>query len=65
MWMALLSACQKWGNYKLAGLAFEQAVYLDKANSAAYVCMTKVFAAMGLQEDAENIQSMRLKNCVI
>jgi hypothetical protein len=64
LWMALLGACRKSGNVRLARLAFEQAIYLDVTNSAAYVCMEKFFADAGLHEDAQSIGSIRAQNCV-
>ena len=65
IWHIILGACQKGLNLKIGRLAFENAIQLDGKDAAAYVCMSKVLAAMGLQEDAENIESMRLKNCVV
>ena len=57
VWIALLGACRNWGNIKLGGLAFYQAVQLDDSCSAAYVLMASIYAASGMQEDAERLLS--------
>ncbi|KAI5066524.1 hypothetical protein GOP47_0019148 [Adiantum capillus-veneris] len=62
VWSALLGACRKWGNVKLGRFAFERAVQLDQYDAAAYVLMSNIYAAAGLQEEAENIECMRIKN---
>ncbi|KAI5064520.1 hypothetical protein GOP47_0021190, partial [Adiantum capillus-veneris] len=40
----------------------ERAVQLDHYDAAAYVLMSNIYAAAGLQEEAENIECMRIKN---
>ncbi|KAI5067709.1 hypothetical protein GOP47_0018237 [Adiantum capillus-veneris] len=62
VWSALLGACRKWGNVKLALFSFERLVQLDRCNAAAYVLMSNIYAAAGMQEEAENIECMRIKN---
>ena len=64
VWCTLLGACQTWGNVKLGRLAFEEAVKLDCNNAAAYFSMASIYAAAGLQEEAEKIEAMRMKNIV-
>ena len=61
IWVALLGACRKWGNVKLGILAFDQTVQLDDSCAAAYVLMANIFAAAGMQKDAEKVESMRQK----
>ena len=61
IWVALLGACRKWGNAKLGILAFDQTVQLDDSCAAAYVLMANIFAATGMQKDAEKVESMRQK----
>jgi pentatricopeptide repeat protein len=65
VWLALLGGCRKWGNVKLGILAFDQAVQLDDTCAVVYVLMAEIFAAAGMQKDAEKIEAMRLKatNC--
>jgi pentatricopeptide repeat protein len=46
LWLALLNACRKWGNAKLANLAFDHALQL--------------FPAAGLREDADKIEQKLL-----
>ncbi|MCO5583964.1 hypothetical protein L7F22_037882 [Adiantum nelumboides] len=62
VWSALLGACQKWGNVKLGKFAFERAIQLDECDAAAYVLMTNIYAAAGMQEEAEIIKRMKMKN---
>eukprot|EP00250_Pteridium_aquilinum_P013155 c21164_g2_i1 orf=103-438(-) len=56
-WLAVLAACQKWENAKLGGLAFEHAIRLDDESAVAYVCMSKIYAATGMLEDADKIET--------
>ena len=65
VWVALLGGCRKWGNVELGILAFDQAVQLDDSCAVAYVLIANIFAAAGMQEDAEMIKSMRLKYDVV
>jgi pentatricopeptide repeat protein len=64
VWVALLGACSKWGNAKLAKLAFDRAVQIDRSCAAAYVIMANIFAALGMQEEARNVKAMRLEFCL-
>ncbi|KAI5080295.1 hypothetical protein GOP47_0005774 [Adiantum capillus-veneris] len=59
LWSALLGACAKWGDMSIGKWAFEQAIRLDKNDGAAYALMAKIYAAAGLQKDAEKIEAMR------
>ncbi|KAI5080131.1 hypothetical protein GOP47_0005610 [Adiantum capillus-veneris] len=62
IWSALLGACRKWENVELGRLAFERAIELDECNAAAYVLMSNIYAGAGMQEAAENIECMRIRN---
>ncbi|MCO5611999.1 hypothetical protein L7F22_066260 [Adiantum nelumboides] len=55
IWSALLGACRKWGNVALGRMAFECAVELDKCDAAAYVVMSNIYAAAGMQEEAQTL----------
>jgi pentatricopeptide repeat protein len=59
--VAILGACQKWGNVKLARLAFDQAVQLDPTSGAAYACMSNIYIAARMHEDAQKIEAMRVQ----
>ena len=61
VWLALLGSCRKWGNVELGTLAFDQTLQLEKTCGAAYVLMANIFAAAGMQKDAESVEAMRLK----
>mgnify|MGYP000594911397 CR=1 FL=1 len=61
VWLALLGGCRKWRYVKLGRLAFDQLMHLDNTCSAAYVLMANIFAASGMQEDAERVEAMRMK----
>mgnify|MGYP000618503113 CR=1 FL=1 len=62
VWGSLMNACQKWGNVNLARLAFEHAICLDKSTCTAYICMTNIYIAAGMQDDAQIIEVMRAEN---
>ena len=61
VWFALLNGCRKWGNMRLGKLAFDEVVKLDNTCAGAYVLMADIFIAVGMQEDAQRIETMRLK----
>jgi pentatricopeptide repeat protein len=61
VWVALLGACEKWVNLKLGKLAFDQVLQLDNTCVEAYVLMATLFSASGMQEDADNVEAMRVK----
>ncbi|KAI5083700.1 hypothetical protein GOP47_0003443, partial [Adiantum capillus-veneris] len=52
-WSAFLSACRKWGNVKLGKLAFDHVVRLDGDPAVAYICLSNLYAAAGMREDAD------------
>ena len=54
-----LGACQKWGNVKVARLAFEHALQIDEMDATAYVCLSNLYATCGMKEDAEKINALR------
>ena len=43
VWHSLLGMCRSWGNIQFGRHAFEQALYLDKKDSAAYVMMSQIY----------------------
>ena len=61
VWVALLGACRKWANVMLGTVAFDQITQLDCTCATAYVLMCSIFASAGMHEDAENVETMRLK----
>ena len=61
-WLALLGACQKWGNLILGRLAFEHSIRLDEKCAAAYELMSTIYLAAGMQENLTIIESMRIEN---
>ena len=58
VWVALLAACRKWGNVKLGKLAFDEVLLLDNGCAAAYTLMANIYAAAGMQEDADRVSSI-------
>ncbi|KAI5065566.1 hypothetical protein GOP47_0020261, partial [Adiantum capillus-veneris] len=62
LWLTLLGACRKWRDINVGRWAFEQAVRADKSVGAAYVLMADIYAAAGMQEDARDIEAMRIRN---
>ena len=61
IWLTLLGACRKWGNVKLGTFVFDQVLQLDDVCTTAYVLMANIFATAGMHEDAEKVETMRLK----
>jgi pentatricopeptide repeat protein len=61
VWLALLGTCKKWANVKLGRWAFDQATQIDNNLAAAYILMSNIYAAAGMQEDAEKIEQLRVK----
>ena len=43
MWLSLLGACQKHGNFKLGKYAFDHAVSLNPEKAAVYVLMSNIW----------------------
>ena len=58
VWVALLSACRKWGNLELGRLAFDQVVQIDDNLAEAYVFMANIYVAAGVLNDAEKVEAM-------
>ena len=65
VWLALLGACRKWGNVKLGKLAFDEVLLLDNGCAAAYTLMANIYAAAGMQADAEKVGTMKLKSAAL
>ncbi|KAH7439688.1 hypothetical protein KP509_04G072400 [Ceratopteris richardii] len=61
LWFALLAACKKWGNVKLARLAFDHVVHIDKDFVEAYSFMCNIYTKAGMQREAMRVRRMRLK----
>jgi pentatricopeptide repeat protein len=61
VWLALLGTCRKWGNLRLARLIFDQILQANNTCAAAYVLMSTILAAAGMQDDAKIVEMMRLK----
>ena len=61
-WLALLGACQKWGNLMLGRLAFEHSIRLDEKCAVAYDLMSMLYLAAGMQENMAIVESMRVEN---
>ena len=59
--IALLGACKKWGNVELGMLAFNRAIQLEHTCATTYVLMGDIFTSSGMQENAQNIETMRFK----
>jgi pentatricopeptide repeat protein len=61
VWLALLGACKRWGNVRLARVAFDQVVQLDDGCAGAYVLIAAIFSGAGMQEDVQQVEAMMLK----
>jgi pentatricopeptide repeat protein len=60
-WLIILGACRKWGNVKLGILAFDQAFQIDNGCATTYILMANIFTNAGMQEDAQQVEAMRIK----
>eukprot|EP00250_Pteridium_aquilinum_P002431 c12646_g1_i1 orf=3-239(+) len=49
-WQKVLGACRKWGDVELGRHAFEHAVRLDERGTAAYVCMSNIYADVNMHD---------------
>mgnify|MGYP000105414638 FL=1 len=58
VWLSLLGTCRKWSNVKLGRSVFNQIVQLDDNLAAGYVLMANMFAAAGMKEDADKLETM-------
>ena len=50
-WIALLSACRKWGNPELGEMACEHAIQLLKNFPRVSICMNKIYEANSVEEE--------------
>jgi pentatricopeptide repeat protein len=62
LWFALLGACKKWRNVELGKHVFDHLIRLDGSNVSAYICMSNIYAEAGMQEEANQIEALRLRN---
>jgi pentatricopeptide repeat protein len=62
LFLGILATCLKWVNVKLGRWAFEQCIQLDEKCTAAYVSMEKLYAMAGMQTEANEIESQRVKS---
>ncbi|KAH7289532.1 hypothetical protein KP509_30G007900 [Ceratopteris richardii] len=51
-WYTLLRACRRWGNVLLGRKAFNHLICLEKNVAAAYACMSSIYIAAGMMEEA-------------
>ena len=61
IWLCLLGTSSTRGNFDLAKQAFRHVMRLKPREARAYVLMSNIFGAAGLQKDAEKIEAMKLK----
>ena len=59
VWHAMLGSCQQRGNIEFGKLAFESVLKLGEKDAAAYICMSNIYAAAGMQEDANKLERVR------
>ncbi|KAI5057912.1 hypothetical protein GOP47_0027927 [Adiantum capillus-veneris] len=60
-WHTVLGACQKWSQVGIARNAFENAVWLDGRDGAAYVCMSNIYSGADVHDEAIKVEALRLK----
>ncbi|KAI5055306.1 hypothetical protein GOP47_0030451 [Adiantum capillus-veneris] len=49
--LAMMGACRTWGNLQLGSWAFNKAVKSGEGYAAAYVCMSDLYAAAGMEDE--------------
>ncbi|KAI5059673.1 hypothetical protein GOP47_0025992 [Adiantum capillus-veneris] len=60
VWHNMLGACQKHGNVELGRVAFKHAIQLNEKDVLACVSMRNIYAAAGMQNEANEIESLTL-----
>ncbi|KAI5069866.1 hypothetical protein GOP47_0016167 [Adiantum capillus-veneris] len=50
LWSVMMGACRKWADVELGRLAFERALQLDQKFPTAFVCLSHLYAAAGMQD---------------
>ncbi|XP_010268674.1 PREDICTED: putative pentatricopeptide repeat-containing protein At1g68930 [Nelumbo nucifera] len=58
MWVALLSACNNFGNIELGKLAAQKALELDPQNSGIYVLLSNLYARFGMWDELEKLREL-------
>ena len=58
----LMACCQKWVNVELGRWAFEHSKQLNEKNAAIYICMSNIYAAAGLQKEADKVEALGMEN---
>jgi pentatricopeptide repeat protein len=62
LWWALLGACCKWVNVEVGRWAFQQSLKLSGNHASVYVCMRNIYAAAGMHEEANDIETWRIQS---
>lgn len=60
LWLTLLSACRKWGNWKIGRWVFEQAACVEEKDAATYICMSNIYKEAGREEVAGKVEHIRV-----
>lgn len=58
-WTSLLSSCRSHGEISIAKRCFDIFVTMDRANAAGYALMSNIYANVGMQTDAEEVELLR------
>ncbi|KAJ7513862.1 hypothetical protein O6H91_23G017100 [Diphasiastrum complanatum] len=61
VWMALLSACKKYGNLQMGERVAKQILVLDPKNVSAYVLLSTIYASRGHMDSKARIQQIRME----
>ncbi|GMH24911.1 hypothetical protein Nepgr_026754 [Nepenthes gracilis] len=64
LWSAILGACNIYGNLSVGKVAASRLFQLDPANSANYVVLSSLYAAVGLWDDAWTTRGQMEKKCL-
>ncbi|KAI5072809.1 hypothetical protein GOP47_0012915 [Adiantum capillus-veneris] len=65
VWDTMLGACRKWQNVELGRQAFKHAVMVDESNTAAYVCMSNIYADAAYQDSLKVTRHPQLKSSMV
>ncbi|XP_019055439.1 PREDICTED: pentatricopeptide repeat-containing protein At1g77170-like [Nelumbo nucifera] len=58
LWVALLSACNNFGNIELGNLVAQKALELDPQNSGIYVLLSNLYARFGIWNEIEKLREL-------
>jgi hypothetical protein len=59
-WISLLGSCKLQKNIEVSKRCFNNVITLDKGHAAAYVLMSRIYARLGMHEEANELEQVRI-----